>query len=295
MRTPIYYHPSQETTYDWISVAKIPAYVQQSGRDHEEFRPFDIGDLYAAHDPHFVQSVFAGETANGFGNTRADVNESLLASNASMYYAAKHALETGRVANSASQGFHHSHYDRCHGFCTFNGLMITVMRLLDEQAVQNVLIVDGDAHVGDGTRDIIRRMHVGAQVTNHDRVHFDEYTRPHWDEDEWLVYFDNLLRGSRAGIIMYQAGADAWECDPLGAGYLSKEALATRDHALFTAARGRGIPLVWNLAGGYADPMQDTIDIHLQTLAISDEVYYGRKRTQLSTQDVQPESEPLAG
>ena len=183
MRTPIYYHPSQETTYDWISVAKIPAYVQQSGRDHEEFRPFDIGDLYAAHDPDFVRSVFAGETANGFGNTRADVNESLLASNASMYHAAKHALETGRVANSASQGFHHSHYDRCHGFCTFNGLMIATMRLLDEQAVQNVLIVDGDAHVGDGTRNIITRMHVGAQVTNHDRVHFDEYTRRHWDED----------------------------------------------------------------------------------------------------------------
>lgn len=295
MRTPIYYHPSQETTYDWISVAKIPAYVQQSGRDHEEFRPFDIGDLYAAHDPDFVRSVFAGETANGFGNTRADVNESLLASNASMYHAAKHALETGRVANSASQGFHHSHYDRCHGFCTFNGLMITVMRLLDEQAVQNVLIVDGDAHVGDGTRNIITRMHVGGQVTNHDRVHFDEYTRPHWDEDEWSHYFDNLLRGTRAGIIMYQAGADAWECDPLGAGYLSKEALATRDHALFTAAKDRGIPLVWNLAGGYADPMQDTIDIHLQTLAISDEVYYGRKRTQFSTRDVQPESEPLAG
>jgi acetoin utilization deacetylase AcuC-like enzyme len=173
--------------------------------------------------------------------------------------------------------------------------MIAVMRLLDEKAVQNVLIVDGDAHDGDGTRNIIRRMHVGPQVTNHDRVSFDRFTRPHWNLHEWLVYFDNLLRGSRAGIIMYQAGADAWEYDPLGAGYLSKEALATRDRALFIAAKDRGIPLVWNLAGGYADPMQDTIDIHLQTLAISDEVYYGRKRTQLSTQDVQPESGAIAG
>ena len=291
--TPIYYHPSQETTYEWISVAKIPAYVQQSGRDHEEFRPFDIGDLYAAHDPDFVRSVFAGETANGFGNTRADVNESLLASNASMYYAAMHALETGRVANSASQGFHHSHYSRCHGFCTFNGLMITTMRLLDERAVQNVLIVDGDAHVGDGTRDIINRMHVGGQVTNHDRVHFIEYTRPNWNLSEWMHYFDNLLRGTRAGIIMYQAGADAWEYDPLQAGYLSKEALATRDRALFTTARDQGIPLVWNLAGGYADPMQDTIDIHLQTLAISDEVYYERRKH--TAQDVRGQQEPLAG
>jgi len=52
------------------------------------------------------------------------------------------------------------------------------------------------------------------------------------------------------------------------------EGLAARDRGIFTAARDAEVGLVWNLAGGYAKPMQNTIDIHLQTLTISNEVYH---------------------
>ena len=52
------------------------------------------------------------------------------------------------------------------------------------------------------------------------------------------------------------------------------EGLAYRDRGIFTAAKTAEVPLVWNLAGGYAEDMQDTINIHLQTLRICDEVYY---------------------
>jgi acetoin utilization deacetylase AcuC-like enzyme len=97
----------------------------------------------------------------------------------------------------------------------------------------------------------------------------------------WQSFAKGLIRSSKAGIILYQAGADAWDQDPYGAGYLSKEGLAARDRGIFTAAREAGVPLVWNLAGGYSKPMQDTIDIHLQTLAISDEVYYAANQESL--------------
>jgi hypothetical protein len=30
------------------------------------------------------------------------------------------------------------------------------------------------------------------------------------------------------------------------------------------------VPLAWNLAGGYSEPMEKTVTLHLQTLAASD-------------------------
>jgi hypothetical protein len=32
------------------------------------------------------------------------------------------------------------------------------------------------------------------------------------------------------------------------------------------------VPLAWNLAGGYSEPMEKTVALHLQTLAASDRV-----------------------
>ena len=90
----------------------------------------------------------------------------------------------------------------------------------------------------------------------------------------WEQYTKDLIEHTGAGIIVYQAGADAWIDDPYGAGYLTMEGLAHRDRGIFTAAKTAEVPLVWNLAGGYAEDMQDTINIHLQTLRICDEVYY---------------------
>jgi hypothetical protein len=54
--------------------------------------------------------------------------------------------------------------------------------------------------------------------------------------------------------------------------------LARRDRGIFQATTNAGVPLVWNLAGGYTDPMQRTIDIHLMTLQQSDEVLYANAK-----------------
>jgi len=49
--------------------------------------------------------------------------------------------------------------------------------------------------------------------------------------------------------------------------------LKHRDEGVFKACKQAGVPVAWNLAGGYFHPMQLTIDIHLQTLAVSDQVF----------------------
>ena len=55
-----------------------------------------------------------------------------------------------------------------------------------------------------------------------------------------------------------------------GCGYLTFVELGRRDRGIFSACRLHKIPTAWNLAGGYTNPMDKTVAIHLQTLEASD-------------------------
>ena len=270
--TPIFFHPKQRSSYDFVSLSKIPMFVDQSIREPmSDFEPLQGKDFEAAHSPTYVRDVFSLATTNGFGNRNPSVNESLRYSNASFLAACRHVMENGGVACSASQGFHHAHFDHGYGYCTFNGLMIAATRAVERAG--RVLILDGDAHKGDGTDDIIERIRVERFVTNVTRRRGFTDRMSGWNANMWHQWANDLLSHLSPGIIFYQAGADAWDQDPYGAGYLSFEGLAMRDRAVFEAARDFNIPLVWNLAGGYSTPTQKVVDIHLQTLNICDEVY----------------------
>ena len=272
--TPIFYHPAQEVAFDFISVAKIPEFIHQlEGDVRSNFEPYTAIDFEEAHHREYVRGVLKNVAPNGFNTIDPEITNSLLYSNAGHWAAAKHVLENGGVACSATQGFHHAHFEDGYGYCTFNGLMITAMKSLRNGAM-NVLIIDGDGHYGDGTEDVLDHLMVRGRVAHVTRPDIGRPIQADWNAAMWHSFAKGLIRSSKAGIILYQAGADAWDQDPYGAGYLSKEGLAARDRGIFTAAREARVPLVWNLAGGYAKPMQDTIDIHLQTLKISNEVYY---------------------
>jgi len=152
-------------------------------------------------------------------------------------------------------------------------LMVAAVHLLERYDIQRVMIVDGDGHYGDGTDNIIELLGLRDQVPHITRDNFGKLRFAGASTAKWKSYFEDLLQDHKPGIIMYQAGADAWDQDPYGVGYLSVKGLMRRDSGMFEAAKDAGIPLVWNLAGGYADPMQKTIDIHLNTLSMSDWVY----------------------
>ena len=65
--------------------------------------------------------------------------------------------------------------------------------------------------------------------------------------------------------MLYQAGADPHVDDPLG-GWLTTAQLHERDRRVFAAARRIGLPVAWNLAGGYQSPLRKVLDIHDNTL-----------------------------
>ena len=47
------------------------------------------------------------------------------------------------------------------------------------------------------------------------------------------------------------------------------QGLAARDRMVFDSACGRGIPVAVSMAGGYGKNIQDTVAVHIQTIAIA--------------------------
>lgn len=266
--TKIFYHSKQKIKHNFISVQKIPEFIKQSGRVPTTFKPFTKEDIYLAHNPTFVDNILDCKTRNGFGTKDPELNQALMYSNASLWEAVEYCLENNTIACSASQGFHHAHFESAGGYCTFNGLVIASIKAL--QKIEKVLIIDGDAHYGDGTEDCLNTLKLTDRVINVTRDEIGSPEHRNFSTSDWEFFTSILLSNHKPSVVIYQAGADAWDRDPYDAGYLNFESLLKRDAGIFKACKDKGIPLAWNLAGGYSDPMQKTIDIHLQTLNCSD-------------------------
>jgi acetoin utilization deacetylase AcuC-like enzyme len=254
--------------------AEVVRSWQASGLPLEIVPPTPVTEemLCLAHDPDYVRGVLRCERPNGFGKTSADVARSLPFTTGAMLSAARDAIRTGTVAAAPCSGFHHAGYRSGGAFCTFNGLVVTAQVLVEERLARRVGILDFDQHYGDGTDDIIDRLglgfitHVTAGAT---------YSAPS-QASQFLNGIDLWLEAmASCDVILYQAGADPHIDDPLG-GWLTNEQLRERDARVFEGAKRRGIPLAWNLAGGYQSPIRKVLDIHDATAQECVRVYEGR-------------------
>jgi acetoin utilization deacetylase AcuC-like enzyme len=227
-----------------------------------EPQPATREDLIRAHDPAYVDGILTGRLKNGFGNTSAAVAASLPFTTGAMLSAAREALRNGRVAVAPCSGFHHADYSHAAGFCTFNGLVVSAAALRANGEANRVGILDFDQHYGDGTDEIID--HLGIDWITH-------YTAggSYWSRDQALTFLGEIaaiVESMRyCDVILYQAGADPHVDDPLG-GWLTTKQLFERDRLVFRAAKTAGIPIAWNLAGGYQSPLRKVLDIHDNTM-----------------------------
>lgn len=239
--------------------------------DVRTFEPLDADTLSLAHDPAYVQGVLASEIDNGFGNRKPQVTASLPFTSGAMLAAAREALTNRHGACAPVSGFHHAGYGHGGGFCTFNGLVITAQALKREGRVQRVGILDLDHHWGDGTHDILRRLRL-----NWIQHHSPGPQEPRPEEAErYLSRLSGIVSSFHdCDLLLYQAGADAHVDDPLG-GWMTDEQLAARDQIVFEVAAQVGLPVAWNLAGGYqrdAHGIEPVLAIHRRTMqACADE------------------------
>lgn len=273
MPIPVFYSPAMVANSESFSPsAGKPALAVKSWQflglplEFHAPQPLSVEQFGVAHDPDFVADVLSCRRANGFGNKSPAVAAALPWTNGAMLSAAREALKNGIGAIAPCSGFHHAGYDFAGGYCTFNGLMVTAAVLLAEGKARKVGILDFDQHWGNGTQDIIERLHLEQLV-----VHYSpgEFSRPAKAE-AFLAAIPQLLECfAECDLMLYQAGADPHIKDPLG-GWLTTDQLYRRDRAVFDGLRRLGIPVAWNLAGGYQHDeeggIRPVLDIHDNTL-----------------------------
>ena len=135
-------------------------------------------------------------------------------------------------------------------------------------------ILDCDEHYGDGTDDILDTLDGARTWVSHytagERWHFG-------DAPFFLEQLPEIVRTMACcDIVLYQAGADPHVDDPLG-GWLTTQELRQRDAIVFETLCAMGIPVVWNLAGGYqmeADgSIPKVLEIHDNTMRECARVY----------------------
>jgi len=72
----------------------------------------------------------------------------------------------------------------------------------------------------------------------------------------------SVLDHARADLVFYLAGVDVAAGDRYGKLALTEEGIRRRDLCVIEAVRGRGLPLVIVLAGGYAATRARTAELH---------------------------------
>ena len=185
----------------------------------------------------------------------------------------------GGVAANLGGGTHHAFPDSGRGFCVYNDVVVAARGARQAGLIDRTIVVDLDVHQGDGTHfafdgdDAAFTFSInGFGNYPFHRVAGDlELDLPNGTGDE--RYLDELgrllpaaIELARPDVCFYVAGADPYEHDRLGRLALTKAGLAHRDALVRDAMRLAGIPVVITLAGGYAEQVEDTVEINLTTL-----------------------------
>jgi acetoin utilization deacetylase AcuC-like enzyme len=198
--------------------------------------------------------------------------------------ACRAALREGIAINLAG-GTHHAFRDHGQGYCLLNDTVIACRAMQVEGRAHRFVVVDCDVHQGNGTAALAAddpniftfSIHSESNFPLHKEQSDLDIALPDGTGD--LDYLEALESGlqqalafSGADLVLYLAGADPHEEDTLGHLALTKAGLAERDRLVLEHCRRARLPVAVLMAGGYGRHVEDTVDIHLQTVRIAAEL-----------------------
>jgi acetoin utilization deacetylase AcuC-like enzyme len=239
--------------------------------------------LLRVHAPEYLEKLMTGNLSRqeilkiGFPWSPQLVERSRRSSGATIQ-ACYTALNEGFSANLAG-GTHHAFYDRGEGFCLFNDSVVAARELQASGKVERVLIVDTDVHQGNGTAALVREDPTIFSFSIHGarnypiRKEISDLDIPLEDNAGDQEFLDKLDRGliqsmaaSKPDLVIYLSGADAFHEDKLGRLKLSHAGLSERDRMIYDRIKVHGLPVVVTMGGGYANHVEDTVQIHFQSI-----------------------------
>ncbi|OEL35364.1 Histone deacetylase 2 [Dichanthelium oligosanthes] len=178
---------------------------------------------------------------------------------------AKLALERGWAINIGG-GFHHCSAEEGSGFCAYADIALCIQFAFIRLNISRVMIIDLDAHQGNGhekdfgndgrvyTLDMYNSgiypfEHVAKKYIDQ-KVELDSGTKT----EDYLENLDKALKVAECRfqpqLIVYNAGTDILDGDPLGRLKVSPEDVAIRDEKVFRFAKDQNIPLLMLTSGG---------------------------------------------
>jgi acetoin utilization deacetylase AcuC-like enzyme len=209
--------------------------------------------------------------------------ERALASVGGTMAAARDAMATGFGGNLAG-GTHHAFRAEGSGFCVFNDLAVAIQVLRREGLARRAAVIDLDVHQGDGTASMFADDTDVLTVSLHGENNFPfrkqrsriDIALPDGTGDvEYLQQLRGVMprvAAFRPDVLFYQAGVDVLAEDRLGRIALSPEGLMQRDRLVFETVFDLTIPVVVTMGGGYAHPIERTVDAHAQCFRIAADV-----------------------
>ena len=240
-------------------------------------------EIERAHSAEYLYRVCTGQIGEpeirriGFPWSPELVERSRRSSGATIA-ACRAALMDGLAVNLAG-GTHHAFRDRGEGFSVFNDSVIAARAMQIEGGARRVIIIDCDVHQGNGTAAILADDPSIFTFSVHgannfpfrkERSDLDRALHDGTGDDEYLSVLQSglclSLQRAKADLAIYLAGADPYIDDRLGRLAISKTGLVERDRLVLEACLAAGAPVAVTMACGYARRVQDTVDIHVETV-----------------------------
>ena len=194
------------------------------------------------------------------------------------YRAAQLALDNGSCFHIGG-GFHHAFPDHAEGFCYLNDVVFCAVMIL-ERGLERIAIIDCDLHQGNGTAKFFENENRVFTFSIHQEHLYPAKQKSDLDiglnngvgDDEYLQKLqdalDKIFGEFKPDFVIYLAGADPYIFDQLGSLRLSIEGLRRRDELVVQRAYDQKSPVIAVLGGGYAEDVNDTVEIHCNTARV---------------------------
>ena len=296
---PVVYHPAYNITafglerlhpFDGRKYRRIhDALVARGLRRRRDFvrpRPISQRDLLNLHSPEYLRSLrspqtlarilevpIVGRLPGWLVNWR--ILRPMRFATSGTIHACRLALDHG-IAINLGGGYHHAADSWGGGFCVYADVPLAAKILHQEGKIKRLLVVDLDAHQGNGTAAVFHGWDWAFMFDLYERDIFpagkepEDYPLPvasGLTGSEYLgIVRDTLpkaLDAVRPNLVIYNAGSDPFVGDPLAGFRLSRSDLAERDLLVVSSVRERDVPVAMVLSGGYS---AESWDIHADAI-----------------------------
>jgi acetoin utilization deacetylase AcuC-like enzyme len=244
-------------------------------------KALDISAISSVYDPTYIQQLCTGTLDPkamrriGFPWSEQLVLRTLTAAGGTVLTSSL-ALENGKALNLTG-GYHHAFANFGSGFCMVNDLYLAALNMLQNNAIDRVLIFDCDVHQGDGTAKLAENNDAIYTVSIHGEKNFpyrkqtsdlDFGLAKGTEDDEFLATVEQAWQMAisyfQPDAVIYDAGVDIHVNDDLGHLHISTDAVLARDQFVFDQCEALGLPVAAVIGGGYQRDIDALVDVHLQ-------------------------------